>query len=78
MAVINPRAGVSKTDMLKEMLRAWGLEPEKILTREAPAEPHRAYASPEEREKEEMRLLGLALKESLKNEFLTSEVRRTS
>jgi len=48
------------------------LEPEKILTSEALAEPHRAYANPEEREKEEVRLLGLALRENLKKELLAS------
>jgi len=57
--------------MLKELIRAWGLEPEKILTSEALAEPHRTCASPEERDKEEIRLLGLALKESLKKELLS-------
>jgi hypothetical protein len=67
-----PRAGVSKIDMLKEMMRAWGLEPEKILTREALAEPHRACVGPEEREKEDIRLLGAAMRESLKRELLAS------
>jgi len=69
---IKPRSSASKIDMLKEMMRAWGLEPEKILTREALAEPHRVSASSEEREKEQIRLLGSALKESLKKELLAS------
>jgi len=56
--------------MLKEMMRAWGLEPEEILTSEALSEPHRTYATSEDREKEEIRLLGLALRDSLKNELL--------
>ncbi len=67
---IKPRGSFSKIDMLKEMMRAWGLEPEKILTREALVEPHRIYAGPEEREKEEIRLLGLALRDSLKKELM--------
>lgn len=67
---IKPRPHYSKIDMLKEMMRAWGLEPEKILTREALAEPYRAYGSSEERENEEARRLGLALKENLKKELL--------
>jgi hypothetical protein len=69
---IRPRSHYTKIDMLKEMMRAWGLEPEKILTSEALAEPHRVYVSPEEREKEEIRLLGLALKDQIKKEFLAS------
>lgn len=60
---IKPRPGASKIDILKKMMRAWGLEPEKILTREAMAEPDRTYAGPEEREKEEARFLCLALRE---------------
>jgi site-specific recombinase XerD len=69
---IRPRSHYTKIDMLKEMIRAWGLEPEKILTSEALAEPHRAYASQEEREKEEIRFLGLALRDSIKKELLAS------
>lgn len=72
---IKPRSSVTKIDMLKEMMRAWGLQPEKILTREALAEPHRTYASPEEREKEEMRALGMALRDSLKKDVLASIAR---
>jgi len=69
---IKRRLSVSKIDTLKEMMRAWGLEPEKILTKEALAEPHRAYANSEEREKEDIRLLGAAMRESLKKELITS------
>jgi hypothetical protein len=69
---VKRRAGVSKIDMLKEMMRAWGLEPEKILTREALVEAHRSYASSEEREKDQMHQLALALRDSLKKELLAS------
>jgi hypothetical protein len=67
---IKPRSGYTKLDMLKETMRAWGMEPEKLLAKEALAEPHRSYASPQEREEEETRLLGLALRENLKKELL--------
>lgn len=56
---IKPSSSHTKLDMLKELMRAWGLEPEKVLTREALAEPHRIYATSEDREREEIRLLGL-------------------
>jgi site-specific recombinase XerD len=69
---ISPRSNYSKIDMLKDIVRSWGLEPEKILTREALAEPHRTYVGPDEREKEQIRLLGLALRDSLKRELLAS------
>jgi len=69
---IRPQSHHTKIDMLKELMRAWGLEPEKILAEEVLTEPHRTYASPEEREKEEIRLLGSALKDSLKKDLLAS------
>jgi len=53
-------------------MRAWGLEPEKILTREALGEPHRSYASPEEREKDQMHQLAVTLRDTLKKELLGS------
>jgi integrase len=74
---IKPRSGYTKLDMLKETMRAWGMEPEKFLTKEALAEPHRSYANPQEREEEQVRLLGLALRESLKKELLASVNSRT-
>ncbi len=67
---IKPSGSHSKLDMLKELMRAWGLDPEKVLTKEALAEPHRTYATCEDREKEEIRSLGLALRDSLKKELL--------
>jgi hypothetical protein len=74
---IKPRSGYTKLDMLKETMRAWGMEPERFLTKEALAEPHRSYANPQEREEEEVRLLGLAFRENLKKELLASVNSRT-
>jgi hypothetical protein len=70
---IRPKTRHTKIDMLKKVMSAWGLEPEKILTSEAFAEPHRTYATSEERETEEIRLLGLALKDYMKKELLSSQ-----
>jgi len=69
---IRPRSQLTKIDMLKEMIRAWGLEPEKILTSEALAEPHRSYANPEEHERDQARILLDALRENLKKDLLAS------
>jgi len=74
---IRPRSNYTKIDMLKEVARAWGLDPEKILTREALAEPHRAYAGTKDRENDELRMLSHALKESIKKELLASVNSRT-
>lgn len=70
---IKPKTRHTKIDMLKEMMRAWGLEPEKILTHEALNEPHRTYVTADEREENEIRLLGLALKDQIKKELLSPE-----
>jgi len=37
---IKPRLVVNKIDALKEIIRAWGMNPEEILTREAQAKPN--------------------------------------
>jgi len=76
---IKPKTRHTKIDMLKEMMRAWGLEPEKILTREALSEPHRTYTTADERENNEIRLLGLALKDHIKKELFatTSSINST-
>jgi len=41
---VHPRTQVSKLDMLKQVARAWGLDPERILVKEASAYPHRSFA----------------------------------
>jgi hypothetical protein len=64
-------ARVTKVEMSKTFAKGTGLEPEKTLTREALAEPHRIYASTSEREDREIELLGRELKDSLKKEILS-------
>lgn len=68
---IRPKTMVSKIETLKTVARGMGLDPERILTREALAEPHRIYASNSEREEYEIQLLSRELKELLKNELLS-------
>ena len=53
------------------------VEPEKILTREALAEPHRAYAGPRNREEDELRILSYALRETIEKELLANINSRT-
>ncbi|MCJ7424595.1 site-specific integrase, partial [Candidatus Bathyarchaeota archaeon] len=40
---IRPKTRVSKIEALKEIIRAWGMDPEEVLTKKALAEPHRVY-----------------------------------
>jgi len=37
---------VSKVDALKETIRAWGLNPEEVLTRDSLSQPHRTAIDP--------------------------------
>ena len=46
-----------------------GLEPEKVLIQTEFAEPHRAYATLEDREEAQTRILSIAIKEFIKREI---------
>jgi len=66
---IRPKTRVSRMEMLKEVVRAWGMDPDRVLVKEAVAEPHRTVAS-EQREEEQVKALAAALKEMLRREVL--------
>ncbi|MEA2089343.1 MAG: site-specific integrase [Thermoproteota archaeon] len=71
---IKPKTRVSKIDALKEIIRAWGMNPEQILAKEALSQPHRTYTTPHEREEHQVKTLALALKETIKKELLAEKV----
>ena len=66
---IRPKTQISKIEALKEIIRAWGLNPEELLTREAISTPHRTIVSPKEHENKQMKILCNALKTELKKEL---------
>lgn len=66
---IKPKTQVSKIEALKEIIRAWGLNPEELLVKNAQAEPHRIVVS-ENREARELAVLRDALKEMMKKELI--------
>jgi len=57
---------------MKAFARSLGLEPEKVLVQSEFAEPHRAYATSEDREQAQTRILSIAIKELIKKELLVS------
>jgi len=67
---IRPRTHLSRIEMLKEIIRAWGLDPERILVKEALTEPHRTVIATAMREEQEIKALSRALREMLRREFL--------
>jgi len=66
---IKPKTRVSKIDALKEIIRAWGLNPEEILTRQALTEPHRTVIDRSQVEESQIHQLSIALKQQLLKEI---------
>ena len=65
---IKPKTRVSKIDALKEIIRAWGLNPEQILTREALTKGAKAYISIEDRENHDLQVLSQTLRDLIRKE----------
>ena len=66
---IKPKTRVSKIEALKEIIRAWGMNPDQILTKKALAEPHRTFINPWEREQIQIRELSYVLKKAIVKEL---------
>jgi hypothetical protein len=62
---IKPKTRVSKIDALKEIMRAWGLNPEEILTREALTKPNTTLIEREQTENSQIRELSGALQKQM-------------
>jgi site-specific recombinase XerD len=65
---IRQKTQVSKVEALKEIIRAWGLNPEQILTRDALAEGAATCKSPEDFESHQLTVLGSQLKQLIRQE----------
>ena len=66
---IKPKTRVSKIDTLKEIIRAWGMNPEEILTKNALTQPHRTVIDRGQIENNQIHQLSIALKQQLLNEL---------
>jgi len=67
---IKPKTQLSKISALKEIIRAWGMNSDEILTKKALSIPHRTYADPSERDEDAVNELRNALKEMMRKELL--------
>lgn len=56
-----------------EYIRAWGMDPDQILTKKAVAQPHRIFISPPEREQIEIQQLNYALRKAIMKELLKAQ-----
>jgi len=66
---IKPKTRLSKIDALKEIIRAWGLNPEEILTKQALTEPHRTVIDRAQAEQNQLTQLTAALKQQILKEL---------
>ena len=66
---IKPKTRTSKIDALKEIIRAWGLNPEEILTKQAMMEPHATVINGIQRQESQIHALSNALKQQLLKEI---------
>ena len=68
---IKPKTKVGRIEMLKEIIRAWGMDPEKILVKEilASTEAHTHVFAPID-EEAQLKALSEALKDMLRKEVL--------
>jgi len=71
---IKPKGTEDKLEMLKEFTRSLGLDPEKIIIRDAVSEPHRAMASRADDKRAQLAAVGEALKEWIGREALRPSV----
>jgi len=70
---IRSKTKTSKIELIKEYVRALGVNPESVLTREALSQPARTYATPQDMEDYQLKILSQALKEALKRELLSEK-----
>ena len=63
---IRPKTKQSKIDQLKQMIEAWGLNPNEILSREALTAPNRTIIDPEQKQ---IDVLNQALKQAIVKEL---------
>jgi len=63
---IRPKTQVSKIEALKEMIRAWGMNPEQVLTREALSSGATTYKNAEDFENHQLAILGNQLKQLIR------------
>ena len=66
---IKPKTRLNKIDALKEIIRAWGLNPDEILTREALTKPNATVIGQEQVENSQIRQLSIALKQQMLKEI---------
>jgi len=65
---IRPKTKIGRAEVLKDIMRSFGYDPERILVKDSLVEPHRTVVGGKD---EDVQVLGNALKELLKKELLS-------
>jgi hypothetical protein len=73
---IRPKTRVSKIDALKEIIRAWGLNPEEILTREALTKPNMTVVDQSRLENQQRAQLTTALRQQMLKEIRENQTEK--
>jgi integrase len=68
---IRPKTQLGRIDTLKEIIRAWGMNPEQILTQEALTQPNRTLITGTTYVDSEVQTLSTALKDMMRKELLS-------
>ena len=74
---IKPKTRISKIDALKEIIRAWGLNPEEILTKKALTKPHRTIIDQNQIEQNQLEQLTTALKQQMIKEVHKNQTQKS-
>ena len=75
---IRPKTRISKIDALKEIIRAWGLNPEEILTRETLVQPHRTVIDQNQLEQGQLAQLTTALRQQMLKEIREDQPQKST
>ena len=74
---IRPKTRLSKIDALKDIIRAWGLNPEEILTRDALVQPHRTVIDHGQLENHQLSQLTTALRKQMLKEIRENQPQKS-
>ncbi len=69
---IRPKTKVNRIDALKEIMRAWGMNPEQVLAREALTQPARTMVNSDDNQNGELQTLSKALRELIRQDMFNT------
>jgi integrase len=73
---IKPKTRLNKLDALKEIIRAWGLNPDQVLSKEALMQPHATITDQAQFEQTQIAQLRIALRQQMLKEIHESQVEK--